>query len=151
MYAVDVDGDGVADVLSSSAHGIGIWWHRQIRGKDGSAFRTMDLFPRLVSQTHAMVMADVNGDGVLDFVTGKRWWAHGAKGDVNPNDPARLFWFQAVRNKDGMLSFTPHEIDNDSGVGTQFFVGDVNGDGLLDVVISNKKGTFLFEQVRAKR
>ena len=42
-------------------------------------------------------------------------------------------------------------IDNDSGIGTQFTVADVNGDKLLDVVISNKKGTFLFEQVRAKK
>ena len=41
-----------------------------------------------------------------------------------------------------------HEIDRDSGVGTQFEVADVNGDGLLDVVTSNKKGTHYFQQVR---
>ena len=41
-------------------------------------------------------------------------------------------------------------IDDDSGIGTQFRVADVNGDKLLDIVISNKKGVFLFEQVRGK-
>jgi hypothetical protein len=46
------------------------------------------------------------------------------------------------------VEWTRHEIDDDSGVGTQFQVIDVNGDGLLDVVTSNKKGVFLFEQVR---
>ena len=131
-----------------SAHGIGIWYHKQIKGKDKSTFRTEALFPKLVSQTHALVMADINGDMLNDFVTGKRWWAHGPGGDVEPNAPAKVFWFETKKARDGSLSFTPHEIDDDSGIGTQFYVGDVNGDGLPDVVTSNKKGTFLFEQVR---
>ena len=153
MYALDIDGDGIPDVLSSSAHGMGIWWHKQVKNKEKktTSFRTEALFPKLVSQTHAMVMADMNGDGLKDFVTGKRWWAHGASGDVNPNDPAKVYWFEAKKAKDGMMSFTPHEIDDDSGIGTQFYVGDVNGDGHPDVVTSNKKGTFLLEQVRAKK
>jgi hypothetical protein len=151
MYAYDIDGDGRADILSSSAHNYGIWWHRQLPGKGGSpAFRRMDLFPRLVSQTHAMVLVDINGDGLLDFVTGKRWWAHGPTGDADPNAAAMLYWFEARRAADGLISFTPRVIDSDSGIGTQFTVADVNGDGLLDVVVSNKKGTFLFEQVRGK-
>jgi hypothetical protein len=151
MYAYDIDGDGKADILSSSAHRYGIWWHQQRAGAKGSpTFLSKDLFPRLVSQTHALVLADINGDGLLDLVTGKRWWAHGPKGDADPNLPARLYWFEARKGRDGMTSFTPHVIDEDSGIGTQFVVADVNGDGLLDVVTSNKKGTFLFEQVRAK-
>jgi hypothetical protein len=152
MYAVDVDGDGKADIISSSAHGFGIWWHRQVAGKDGkTSFQTRTFFPKLVSQTHALVMADIDGDGLKDLVTGKRWWAHGPKGDADPNAPAILYWFKARKSKDGLLSYSPQVIDNDSGIGTQFTVADVNGDGLLDVVVSNKKGTFLFEQVRTKK
>jgi hypothetical protein len=152
MYAFDVDGDGKPDILSSSAHGKGIWWHKQIVSKDNKAtFQRRDLFPNLVSQTHALVFTDINGDGLKDLVTGKRFWAHGPTGDVDPAAPAMLYWLEAKKNKDGLTSFTPHVIDDDSGIGTQFVVADVNGDKLPDVVISNKKGTFLFEQVRAKK
>ena len=62
-----------------------------------------------------------------------------------------LYWFEASKRKDGAVSFTPRVIDTDSGVGTQFAVMDVNGDGLLDVAVLNKRGTFLFEQVRASK
>jgi hypothetical protein len=152
MYALDIDGDGIPDILSSSAHQQGIWWHRQLVDPAGKrTFQRRDLFAKLVSQTHAMVLTDINGDGVKDFVTGKRWWAHGPTGDVNPTAPAMLYWFEGKKGKDAVLTFTPHVIDDDSGVGTQFAVADVNGDKLLDVVISNKKGTFLFEQVRGKK
>ena len=84
---------------------------------------------------------DINGDGLKDLVTGKRWWAHGPKGDADPNAPAVLYWFEAKKDKDGIITFTPHEIDDDSGIGTQFAVADVNGDGLLGHRrSSNKKG-----------
>ena len=102
----------------------------------------------LPGQTHALHYVDINGDGLKDLVTGRRWWAHGANGDVSPADPAYLYWFEAKKDATGVITFTPHMIDDDSGIGTQFAIIDINGDGLLDVVISNKKGVFVFEQVR---
>lgn len=147
MFAFDLDGDGRADVLSSSAHKFGIWCHQQ-RGDVGSpSFVKLDLFPKLLSETHAMHCVDINGDGLKDLVTGKRWWSHG-RAEPGSDWPAKIYWFEAKRDKDGMVRFTPHEIDTDSGIGTQFVVQDVNGDGLLDIVVSNKKGTYLIEQVR---
>ncbi|HUY91050.1 MAG TPA: VCBS repeat-containing protein [Pirellulales bacterium] len=142
MYAYDFDGDGDNDVLSSAAHQIGIWWHEQTA--DGWKTHEID---RSFSQTHSLCLADINGDGLMDFVTGKRWWAHGPNGDVNPGDPAVMYWFELTR-KNGKPVWIPHEFDHDSGVGTQFEVADVNGDGLLDVVTSNKKGVNYFQQVR---
>ena len=102
----------------------------------------------LPSQTHALHMVDIDGDGLKDLVTGRRWWAHGPRGDAGPNDPAYLYWFQAKRGKDGLVTFTPHMIDDASGVGTSFAVADINGDGLPDVIVSNKKGVHVFLQQR---
>lgn len=142
MYVFDFDGDGDSDVLSSSAHDVGIWWHEQ--KTDGWQTHLID---DSVSQTHALCLADINGDGLPDFVTGKRWWAHGPNGDARPNDPAVMTWFELTR-QDGKPVWLPHQFDHDSGVGTQFEVADVNGDGLLDVVTANKKGANYFQQVR---
>jgi hypothetical protein len=151
MFAFDVDGDRQTDVISTSAHKWGMWWHQQRKVADGKAnFVTQTFFDKLVSQTHALHFIDIDGDGLKDLVTGRRWWAHGPKGDPGSELPAYLFWFKAERAKDGMVTFDPIQIDDDSGVGTQFAVQDINGDGLLDVVIANKKGVFIFEQVRRK-
>ena len=39
-------------------------------------------------------------------------------------------------------------IDDASGIGNNFQVQDINNDKLTDIVISNKKGVFFFEQVQ---
>jgi hypothetical protein len=102
----------------------------------------------LFSQSHALNLVDINGDGLKDLVTGRRKWAHGPKGDVLPGGPPVIYWFEARRGKDGVITFVPHLIDDDSGIGTQFAVADINGDGLLDVIVANKHGVFVIEQVR---
>ncbi|MCL4190606.1 MAG: VCBS repeat-containing protein [Thermoguttaceae bacterium] len=141
MHAYDFDGDGDNDVLSSSAHRYGIWWHEQT--PEGWKTHTIaDDF----SQTHAVCLADIDGDGLMDFVTGKRFWAHMGR-DPGEREPALLVWFKLGR-ENGRPVWTRHQIDDNSGVGTQFEVTDVSGDGLLDIAVSNKKGVFYFEQVR---
>jgi hypothetical protein len=149
MFATDLDGDGKPDVISSSAHNFGIWSYLQKSGKGSDpSFLKQDLFPKVVSQTHAMNFVDINGDGLKDMVTGKRWWAHGKTGDADPNSPPTLYWFEAKKSADGIITFTPHLIDDDSGIGTQFTVADFNGDKLLDIITANKHGVYLFEQQR---
>lgn len=151
MYAYDVDGDGKADVLSTSAHKFGIWYHKQRPAdKNGNpVFEKVALFPKLVSETHAAHLTDIDGDGRPDLVTGKRWWSHG-KSEPGSGDPAAIYWLKNTKGADGIATFTPMTIDEDSGIGTQFSVADINGDGLPDVITSNKKGVRVIVQQRAK-
>ena len=154
ILVIDVDGDGLNDVITTRhCHEYGFGWFRQVR-KDGEiTFEYNELIPKdppadffpKVSQLHAMTAADMNGDGVPDVVTGKRWWAHGPDKDAAPNDPPVLMWWEVKRKgKDGKPELVPHVIDEASGVGTQVTVGDINGDGIPDILVGNKRGTFVF-------
>ncbi len=151
ILAYDFDGDGLTDVFTTlHCHKYGVAWYRQVKDAKGNIDFVKnsimpeepgdDYFP-LVSQMHAMVLADMNGDGVMDVVTGKRWWAHGPKTDARPNDPAILMWWETKRLGQGKVDFIPHILDYDCGVGTQVTVQDINKDGVPDILVGNKKGT----------
>lgn len=144
MVVFDINGDGLNDVLTSSAHDYGIWWFEQLPGSNGQKFH-MQQISKEFSQTHAIRLADINRDGIMDFVTGKRYFAHNGN-DPGAREPALLVWFEIQRPEKGKVTFTRHIIDDDSGIGTQFEIVDINGDGLMDVVTANKKGVHLFLQ-----
>ena len=146
MHAYDVDGDGDHDVITSlNAHGFGLSWFEQVRRENAITFVEHEILGDdtskfCVAELHAVALVDVDGDGLRDVVTGKRWWSHGAQGDPMPGSASVLAWFRLTRAKDG-VRFVPYLIDDDSGVGTQLSFADVNGDGRPDFVVGNKKGT----------
>ncbi|MFO1491790.1 MAG: VCBS repeat-containing protein [Kiritimatiellia bacterium] len=152
MFIYDVNGDGRNDVITCEhphRHGL-VWWEQE---KDGAGDRfirhvIMGSKPEenaqgvVFTQPHAMEMCDVDGDGLMDLVTGKRFWAHGPEGDVDPNAPAVLYWFRLSRDPaTGEAGYTARLIDDNSGVGMQ--VGRFS-DGSL--AISNKRGLFVFKK-----
>lgn len=142
----DFDGDGDQDLLMGSAHGKGIWWYEQQKDAAGARKWVETAIDSAYTQTHAFVAADIDRDGLVDFVTGKRWMAHmGGDPEETSDFPPLLCWYRLER-VEGRPRWTRNVIDDASGVGTQFEVSDVDGDGLLDIAISNKKGVFLFEQ-----
>lgn len=153
MLVYDVDADGRNDVITAlQAHGYGVAWFRQ--APDGSFARhpitgsPQDPGPLNVvfSQPHALALADVDGDGLMDVVTGKRRFAHGDKGDPEPTAPAVTYWFQLRREPGKTPAFVPHLLDDYTGVGTQVVAADLNGDSKNDVLVGNKLGTTLFLQ-----
>ena len=150
MFTDDVDGDGDSDVVTSlQAHGWGLAWFEQTgagfvehllmntraeEAKYGVAF----------AQLHALDLADVDGDGLKDIVTGKRKGAHGNGLGAELDAPAVLYWFRLIREPGQSPRYEPHLLDSEAGVGTQVVVADVNEDGLPDILTAARAGAFLF-------
>ncbi len=75
MHGYDFDADGDRDIISCSAHAYGIWWYEQV-DQNGEVSFIRHLIDSTFSQTHAAALADLNGDGLPDLLTGKRYFAH---------------------------------------------------------------------------
>ncbi|MDF3064580.1 MAG: repeat protein [Polyangiaceae bacterium] len=152
IQVFDVDGDGDTDVVTSlAAHGYGLSWFERSGPLDDITFEPHVILPATVadgnfSQAHALVAADINGDGLTDLVAGKRYYAHPSTNpDPGTNDPPLLVWFELRREESG-ARFIPHVIDEDSGAGCNFIARDLTGDGKVDIFTTNKRGTFLHVQ-----
>jgi hypothetical protein len=179
MLVYDVDGDGLNDIITSlNAHGYGLAWYEQVRTNGDITFRqhlilnpnsTPNPYGVSFTELHSLALVDMDGDGLMDIVTGKRFWAHGKHGSDPESDgfPAVVYWFQLVRASRtpallrparsflswlhlmrparGQAEFIPHLIDDDSGVGTQVVAGFVSNKKFPDIVVGNKKGLFVLE------
>jgi FG-GAP-like repeat len=145
IYAMDVNSDGVPDLVTSLGHDYGIFWMEQKKDAAGKRTWKKHLIDDGWSQAHAMTLADLNGDGRPELVTGKRYYAH--EHDPGANEPLGVYWYEAL-NEEG-TTWKRHMLDYSTrtGGGMQIPVVDLDGDGDLDIIVAGKSGLFLFENL----
>ncbi len=145
IHAYDVDGDGDSDVITSdSAHNFGLSWYEQtspgrfkkhlIMGDHPSENRYGVVF----SEPHSVAMADIDGDGLKDIVTGKTYWSHHRQSPMWDSGPV-VYWFKLVRTDEG-VDWLPFEAGKSSGIGRQVTPVDIDQDGFIDIATGGMLG-----------
>ena len=164
MAVYDVNGDKLNDVVTSlNAHGFGLAWYEQkkeggkisfVRHMIMDDYSTKNAGNVTFSELHGSTFADVDGDGITDFIVGKRYFSHiDTYLDPDPFGPPVLYWFKTVRNAKapGGAMFVPELVHNRSGAGSDVLAVDLNKDGAMDIISSTNRGTFIFWNKGAKK
>lgn len=168
ILAHDFDGDGNTDIVWGKGHDFGLHWLRQTRDAEGRRAWVHGDIDDGFSQVHTLHLADFDGDGRQDFVTGKRIYAHAA--EPGATDAPCIYVFRFDRSSAGWLKSVVYEGEpanapadarlrdalqdfarGSAGTGLRMVVRDLDGDGDVDLVTPGKSGLYWFENQPAPR
>jgi hypothetical protein len=145
VLVVDVNGDGLNDLIVGQAHGYGLDWYEQriVGGKRTWIKHPIDPYN---SQYHDLAWADIDGDGQPELITGKRYRAHCGR-DPGEYDNVGIYYFKWTGENFAkqVIDFGPARVG--TGCGIMFQVIDIDGDGRLDIVAPGKDGLYLFKNL----
>lgn len=143
ILVVDVNGDGVNDLIVGQAHGYGLDWIEQRRSPDGSRQWIKHPIDPFNSQYHDLMWVDIDDDGACELVTGKRYRAHCGH-DPGEFDDVGTYYFKWTGEgfAKQIVDYGPTRVGK--GCGIHFAVADLRGTGRLDIVAPGKDGLFVF-------
>jgi hypothetical protein len=154
LHVLDVNRDSRPDIVTTNAHDYGlIWFERGPAGAPPDKAWTRRVIDDSWSQGHASTIIDLDGDGRLDLVTGKRYMAHNGK-DPGERESLGLYWYEhrpqpaSVAGGGAGIEWIRHLIAYGGrvGGGMQIPVVDMDKDGDLDLVVAGKSGLFFVER-----
>jgi len=144
----DVNGDGLNDLICSSAHGHGIFWYEQVR-KGGEIRFRQHMIDATWTQAHALTLADLDGDGTPELVTGKRFMAHNGS-DPDEGGPLGVYVYRFTRDRPPKWTRQALSLGEGIGAGMNIPAVDLDGDGDLDLVVTGKWGGPVWFENRRK-
>jgi hypothetical protein len=145
ILGYDVNDDGKMDIIYGEGHSYGLYWLEQ-RGDGANRKWTRHVIDESYSQIHALKLADINGDGTPELLTGKRYRGHSGH-DPGSYDPLVVYYYTIDRKK-GTFNRYAISVNGTAGVGTQFIAEDLDGDGDMDLATAGKTGVHFFENLK---
>jgi dienelactone hydrolase len=145
ILVVDVDGDGLNDIVWARAHDYGIYWLQQTRTPDNRIQWIKHAIDTSVAGCHAPLWEDLDGDGKKELIVGRRYLAHEGKdpGEYDPQaayryqfDPKTRTWKRwLISYNDGIcFGLDPKAVD-------------LTGSGRLDLVCGGRHGLYWLENL----
>jgi hypothetical protein len=149
IIGYDVLNNGKMDIIYGQGHSYGLYWLEQTEDTKGQRQWVRHTIDESFSQSHALVMADLLGDGEKELITGKRYRGHSGH-DAGSYDPLVVYYY-TINRKTGEFTRYPISVNGTAGVGTQIIAEDLDGDGDIDLATAGKTGVHFFENLRIDR
>ncbi len=153
ILGYDVNHDGKLDLIYGQGHGYGLYWLEQA-GTTARPKWIRHIIDESFSQSHALALVDIDGDGTPELITGKRYRGHSG-GDPGSYDPIVVYAYklptraQFASTKAGP-SFTriALSVNGTASAGTQFVAADLDHDGDIDLASAGKLGVHVLENLK---
>jgi hypothetical protein len=172
ILGYDVNHDGKLDLIYGQGHGYGLYWLEQSGAADQPMWirHTID---ESFSQSHALLLAYIDGDGAPELITGKRYRGHSGS-DPGSYDPVVVYAYKlpakahleaakstsegtkgtmnsmriADSTADPLFARYGLSVNGTASAGTQFIATDLDHDGDLDIASAGKLGVHVLENLK---
>jgi len=143
VLVVDVNQDGLNDLIVGQGHDYGLHWYEQHPEKSKEKKWLKHAIDPFNAQYHSMEWADLDGDGSSELITGKRYRAHNGK-DPGGSDDIGLYYFRwnGENFSKQVIDYGPY--GKGKGTGVYFSVADLNGDGRKEIIVAGKDGLSIY-------